>query len=279
MSAGRAGRVEEITAHSNPRIKAIRALSQKKHRDREGLFVAEGLKHANDALAAGWTIATLVHSKAALADEKLRGKVEQVSATIRARGGDVLIVPDRLLSAISRRDNPLAVLSVIESRTADLSELPADNAVWLALDRVRDPGNLGTCFRTAEALGIAAIVLVGDTTDPFALETVRATMGAFFHIPFARMNEAEFAELASRWQEKGGHVTGTHLAGSSDFRALDYSEGPQLVVMGNEQAGLSPQMADACDRLARIPMSGEADSMNLAVATGIMLFETRRHAL
>ncbi len=156
--------------------------------------------------------------------------------------------------------------------------VPAGNIVWLALDRVRDPGNLGTCFRTAEALGVEAIVLVGDTTDPYALETVRATMGAFFHVPFHRMDEAAFIAFADEWKQSG-QVVGTHLEGSVDHRTIDYSNTPQLILMGNEQAGLTPPLANASSQLARIPMSGTADSLNLAVATGIMLFECRRHAL
>ncbi len=201
-----------------------------------------------------------------------------LAAKVRAKGGDILLVPEKLLTAITRRDNPQAVVAVIEQRSPTSPVVPEGNAVWLALDRVRDPGNLGTCFRTAEALGVEAIVLVGDTTDPYALETVRATMGAFFHLPFHRMDEAAFIDLAASWR-KTGQVVGTHLEGSVDHRTIDYGSGPQLILMGNEQAGLTEPLAKASSQLARIPMSGTADSLNLAVATGIMLFECRRHTL
>jgi TrmH family RNA methyltransferase len=279
MSEIRQGRVEEITSHSNPRIKSIRALAMKKARDRDGLFIAEGLKLSTDALAAGWEITTLVHPKRALEDDNLRGRIEPLSATIRARGGDILTVPDKLMVALTKRDNPQVVLSVIRQKETATTDVPSGNETWLCLEKVRDPGNLGTCFRTAEALGIAQVLLVGDTTDPFALETVRATMGAFFHVPFARLSNEQLTQLAKGFRTNGGNVTGAHLEGSEDHRALDYSVGPQLLVMGNEQAGLTSEASAACDRLARIPMAGEADSLNLAVATGILTFAARNHAL
>ncbi|MEL6751413.1 MAG: RNA methyltransferase substrate-binding domain-containing protein, partial [Pseudomonadota bacterium] len=131
--AARDGRVEEISSHSNPRIKSIRALAMKKARDRDGLFVAEGLKLATDALAAGWTITTLVHSKNALEDEGLRARIEPLAARIRANGGDILVVPDKLMVALTKRDNPQAVVSVIEQHTAP-QDKPSGNETWLALE-------------------------------------------------------------------------------------------------------------------------------------------------
>jgi len=144
---------------------------------------------------------------------------------------------------------------------------------------VRDPGNLGTVIRTADALGAKGVLLVGETTDPFALEAVRATMGSLFHMRLARASQDEFIELASRWQANGGQVVGTHLKGAVDHRVIDYSSAPQLLLMGNEQQGLTDELAAACSKLALISMCGNADSLNLAVATGVMLFEARRHAL
>jgi TrmH family RNA methyltransferase len=154
-----------------------------------------------------------------------------------------------------------------------------ENECWLALDRVRDPGNLGTIIRTADALGAKGVLLVGETTDPFALEAVRATMGSLFHMKLARANVDEFLSLAGQWKTSGGQVIGTHLKGAVDHRSIDYTKGPQLLLMGNEQQGLTDELADACSKLALISMGGAADSLNLAVATGIMLFEARRHSL
>lgn len=279
-AATRPGRIEEITSPSNPRIKWIKGLSLKKNREREKVFVAEGLKLATDALEAGWTIKLLIYSKRIDEDAQLSERVTTLATKVRARGGDVLITNDKLLTSITRRDNAQAVVTVLEQRLTPLSAVQADNAnCWLALDRVRDPGNLGTVIRTADALGAKGVLLVGETTDPFALEAVRATMGSLFHMSLARATEAEFINLAKRWHQGGGQVVGTHLKGAVDHRTIDYSSGPQLLLMGNEQQGLTDELAAACSQLALISMSGEADSLNLAVATGIMLFEARRHAL
>jgi TrmH family RNA methyltransferase len=153
---------------------------------------------------------------------------------------------------------------------------PQGNEVYVALDRVRDPGNLGTIIRTADAAGAKGVLLIGDTTDPFSLETIRATMGSVFAMPIIRATEAEF--LAWR---KGfsGIVVGTHLKGAVDYRTIPYANRPVVLLMGNEQQGLPDQLASSCDKLARIPQEGRADSLNLAIATGVMLFEIRRDAL
>jgi len=276
----RPGRVEEITSTANPRIKSIKALGLKKNRDRESVFVCEGLKLATDAIDAEWTIRTLLYSKTAAEDDRLRDRIERLSATVRARGGDILITNEKVLTSLTRRDNPQAVVAVLEQKTTPVSEIkPTGNDCWVALDRVRDPGNLGTIIRTSDALGAAGVILVGETTDPFALETVRATMGSLFHIKLARMSEADFIERASGWTGQGVQITGTHLKGAVDHRSLDFTTGPQVVLMGNEQQGLTDALAASCSNLALIAMDGAADSLNLAVATGIMLFEARRHNL
>lgn len=278
--ANRPGRIEEISSPSNPRIKSIKGLALKKNRDRENVFLAEGQKLVTDALEKGWTIRTLLHSRRLLEDDNQRDRIQALSAKVRARGGDILITNDKLLTSITRRDNPQSVVAVIERKLADASDLKfADNDCWLALDRVRDPGNLGTIIRTADALGAKGVFLVGDTTDPFALEAVRATMGSLFHVQLVRQTEEQFIGFADGFRAKGGKLVGTHLKGAVDHRQVDYSNGPQMLLMGNEQQGLTDDLAAACDAVVLIAMDGAADSLNLAVASGIMLFEARRHVL
>jgi TrmH family RNA methyltransferase len=276
----RPGRIEEITSPSNPRIKSIKALALKKNRDREGVFLVEGQKLVTDALEKGWKIRTLLYSSRQMGDERHHAQVEALSAKTRAMGGDVLITNDRLLTSITRRDNPLAVIAVVEQFLTPLSQIKGEgNDCWLALDRVRDPGNLGTIVRTADALGARGVLLVGETTDPFALEAVRATMGSLFHVRLVKTSTADFIEFAREWCQRDGSVTGTHLRGAVDHRSVDYSKGPQILLMGNEQQGLTEELSNACSNVVLIAMDGAADSLNLAVATGIMLFEARRHCL
>lgn len=269
----RVGAVKQITSHSNPIVKEIKGLvAQRKHRSQSGLFVAEGLKLATDALDAGWGIRYLAVGP----DARDNPVAQKAAAAAKARGALILEVSTAVMSAMTRKDNPQMVVGVYEQKILSAGDISAEGAtVWVALDRVRDPGNLGTIIRTVDAVGGAGVMLVGDCTDPFAVEAVRATMGSLFHVPLARMTKDEFKRLAGQWP---GTVAATHLKGSVDYRTPDYAE-PVLLVMGNEQKGLEDDMAEACSTLIRIPQVGEADSLNLAVATGISLYEIRRNRL
>ncbi len=268
----RVGQVKEVTSLANPIVKDIRALALKKYRDQQGAFMAEGLKLVIDALDLGWTIRTLVFARS----QRGNAAVEKAAARTVAAGGLVLEVPEKVLVAITRRDNPQAVLGVFSQRWTALSDIrPQEGDVWVALDRVRDPGNLGTVIRTVDAAGARGVILVGETTDPFSLETVRATMGSIFAVPVARGG----AEAFIGWTKAAKvRLVGTHLEGSVDYRRPDYRGGPLVLLMGNEQQGLPEALAQACDTLIRIPQAGRADSLNLAVATGVALYEARRHA-
>ncbi|MGE8102380.1 TrmH family RNA methyltransferase [Allorhizobium sp. NPDC080224] len=269
----RVGQVKEVTSLANPIIKDIKALSLKKARDESRTFLAEGLKLVIDALDRGWTIRTLVYAKAG----KGKPLVEKVAARTVAAGGLVLEVSEKVMSSITRRENPQMVASVFEQRWTPLKDIqPKGSETWIALDRVRDPGNLGTIIRTADAAGASGVILVGDCTDPFSMETVRATMGSMFALPLVKTTPADFL----KWKKSvDARLVATHLAGAVDYRTIDYKSKPVILMMGNEQSGLPDELAAAADKLARIPQVGMADSLNLAVATGVMLFEVRRHLL
>lgn len=267
------GQVKEVTSLANPIVKDLRSLALKKFRDQQGVFLAEGLKLVIDALEQDWRIKTLVFAKSGKGNKS----VEQVAARSFAKGGLVLEVTEKIMAAITRRDNPQMVVGVFEQQYQKLGSLaPKDKDVYIALDRVRDPGNLGTVIRTADAVGAKGVILIGDTTDPFSLETVRATMGSVFSVPLYKTTETEFLN----WR-KGfpGLIVGTHLKGAVDYRTIPYANKPVILMMGNEQQGLPDSLAETCDKLARIPQAGRADSLNLAIATGVMLYEIRREAL
>ena len=269
----RVGQVKEVTSLSNPIVKDIKALALKKTRDETRSFMAEGLKLVIDALDLGWRIRTLVYAK----NVKDKPQVVDVATKTVARGGLVLEVSEKVLSSVTRRDNPQMVVGIFEQRWTALKGItPGKAETWVALDRVRDPGNLGTIIRTADAAGASGVILVGETTDPYSLETVRATMGSVFAVPLVKASAADF--LA--WKKTAGvSVVATHLAGAVDYRTIDYRRKPVVLLMGNEQAGLPEELAREADALARIPQAGRADSLNLAIATGVMLFEARRHLL
>ena len=271
--ARRVGQVKEVTSLANPIVKEIKALALKKSRDQSRTFLAEGLKLIIDALDRGWIIRTLVYAKAG----KGKPMVEKVAARTVASGGLVLEVSEKVMASITRRENPQMVAAVFDQRWMALKEVvPARDQTWIALDRVRDPGNLGTIVRTADAVGASGVILVGDCTDPFSMETVRATMGSMFALPLVKATPAEFLAWKKTTDTR---LVATHLAGAVDYRTIDYRSKPVVLLMGNEQSGLPDELAKAADALARIPQTGTADSLNLAVATGVMLFEVRRHLL
>lgn len=264
----RPGAFRKVTSVANPLIKDLRSLHAKKHRDESGLFLAEGLKLVRDAAEEGWPIETLVYASAQSADPQ----VGALAARAKAGGGTVLEVSATVLEKITRRDNPQTVAGVFRQRFGTEAEI-GRAGVWIALDRVRDPGNLGTVIRTADAAGLAGVALVGASCDPFALEAVRATMGSIFHVPLVRTTEDGLIALTRR---RRARLIGTHLSAATvDYREPRYAS-PLVLLMGNEQSGLTERLASACDALVRIPMRGKADSLNLAVSAGIMIYEALR---
>ena len=264
--------VRRITSLTNPAVKQVRGLWLAKNRRASGLFLAEGLKLVMDAVDGGWPLRRLVFS----GGREAAGRIEALASGCREGGGEVLEVSPAVLAKIARRDNPQTVIGVFEQRFRPAESIePEPGSTWVALEEVRDPGNLGTIIRTADAVGAAGVILVGDTVDPYSVETVRATMGSIFHVPLVRSDHAGFAKLAEAWP---GSTVGTQLAARQDYRRTDYRR-PTLLVMGAERSGLNDKTAVLCSDLVRIPMVGRADSLNLAVATAAILFEIRRGEL
>ncbi len=255
----------QVTSLTNPTVKAVRALHLRKEREASGLFLAEGLKLIGEALEIGHTPQILLYGPEARALPFLT----RVAAATAEAGGEVIEVTRDILEKVSRRENPQMVVAVFAQRFGDLAALdPGAADCWVALQAVRDPGNLGTIVRTADAAGCGGVILVGDCCDPYSVEAVRATMGSIFAVPLFKASAPDFIAWRAAWP---GSVVGTLLSASVDHRAADYRR-PTLILMGNEQAGLPPDLAAACDVNVKIPMRGRADSLNLAVATGIMIY-------
>ncbi|MHB8529308.1 MAG: TrmH family RNA methyltransferase [Caulobacteraceae bacterium] len=255
-------RTRQVTSLANPAVRAARALRLRKGRAESGLFLAEGLRIIGEALAAGRAPRVLLHGPNAGEHPILRRAI--------AAAGETLEVTAAILAKISRRDNPQTVIGVFEEAFTPLSALdPASASCWIALEGVRDPGNLGTIIRTADAAALGGVILVGECCDPYSVEAVRATMGSIFAVNIARASRESFLARLRAWP---GSVAGASLAGATDFRAFAWPP-PALIVMGAEQAGLSPELAAACEALVKIPMRGRADSLNLAVAAGILIYQ------
>jgi TrmH family RNA methyltransferase len=257
--------IEVIRSSANARVKRLRSLREKKYRRQEGLFLAEGLRIGIEALDAGWQPEAIAY---------LAGREDHplVRRLIRATRGDILPMTADVLATLSGKDNPQAVVLAFAIPSRTLADLPAGR-LYLAAERLRDPGNLGTLLRACDGAGSAGLVLLGETTDPFSVEAVRASMGAVFTIPFAEAGADDFRAWAV-----GKRLTGAALdPRARDYRTLDYGD-PAIILLGNEAEGLPEDLKAACDQLAIIPMRGRADSLNVAMAGTLLLYEALRWA-
>jgi TrmH family RNA methyltransferase len=255
-----------ITSFANPTIKRLRALHDKKERQEQGLFLAEGLRLVTEAVDAGTLPALLVHGPS-MVGHPLFERVADATATA---GGQVIETTDEILGKIARKDNPQAVVGAFPLLETRLARLPLHrHALWLAVEGLKDPGNLGTLLRTADAVGAGGVVLVDRCCDPFSVEAVRASMGALFTVPIAQSPWPDFLD----WVRGGAaQLVGAVLDDAQDYQAVRYRT-PCVVLLGNEQSGLPPGYADACDIRARIPQRGKADSLNVAVAGAVLAYE------
>ncbi len=241
-----------VTSAQNPTIKLIRSLADKKHRQEHGLFVAEGLQVLERARQEGWEPAYLLTT----------GHAEPWGKAA------LLQLDERVMGQVSAQKNPPEQIGVFRQRWTETVE---PEGVWVALEDMRDPGNLGTIIRTADAAGAAGVILAGQSCDPWSGDCVRATMGSIFGMNLVRMEQKAFLSLLKEWP---GESVGTHLKATESYRRA-YGA-PTLLVMGSEGRGLSDAAAAACSRLVRIPMKGGAESLNVAIATGLMLFEAQK---
>jgi TrmH family RNA methyltransferase len=260
---------EHISSTSNDTVKLLKALDRKKERQETGLFLAEGAHFAEEALSNGWKPAYALAEPAALDRPQARDLLDR----LRVGGARVLTASEKVLAAVSGKDNPQEIIAAFHQRLTPLGELPASgHRRYVALYEVRDPGNLGTIIRTADAAGCDGVILIGTTCDPFSVEAVRATMGSLFAM---RLATAPFEEFRA-WRDAGKvRVVAASMHGDHAHHEANYGE-RACILMGNEQSGLPPEIERQCDELVRIPMMGRAESLNLAIATGVMIYEVWR---
>lgn len=256
----------EITAYSNPLIKRVRDLRDKRHRREARQFLAEGLRILTEARETGRLPSLLFFAKPSAGHPLVRELVRAVEAS----GGEAIETTPDILSKLSGKDNPQAVVGVFDEFTTTLAGLDRSaSGIWLVAERLRDPGNLGTILRTGDAVGAGGLILVGECVDPFSVEAVRASMGALFTLPIVRTEWQPFLD----WLRQGpGQLVGLSLDTDFDYRGATYA-GPTFLLTGNEAQGMPDDYAASCDLLVKIPMLGKADSLNAAVATAVMAYE------
>jgi RNA methyltransferase, TrmH family len=256
-----------ITSPANPLIKHIRKLlRERKEREASGLFFCEGLRVVGEAVQMGAAIECLV-----IAPELLVSEFGwDIVAEQRSKGTAIEEVSPAVFQEISSKDGPQGVGALIHTRWEMLAEVnPAAGEMWVALDSIQDPGNLGTVLRTADAVGASGLILLDHSTDPYDLTALRASTGAVFSQRMARAPLAEF----SAWKR----VVDLPLIGTSGSADLTYREmaypARMALLMGSERQGLQPAHYAICDQVVAIPMIGRSDSLNLSVATGVVLYE------
>lgn len=296
--------MELITSVNNQLVKESSQLKQKKYREEAGAFLVEGLRAVEEAVAAG-KVQRLFFTPA----DDLR--VQELLHLAEAAGASLYQTDGKVMSKLSDTQCPQGLVAVVELPRLTLAEVavragcstavekagaaPAKKSVFSAgfaakhheglpagayrplvvLDRVQDPGNLGTIIRTADAVGAAGLVLLKGTADAFAPKVVRASMGSLFHLPLVSGVSEE--ELTAWCHEIGYTLAACSLEGAKDLYQTDLTRRLALV-LGNEAGGLSPALEAAADIKVRIPMPGKAESLNVAMAAVVVLFEGLRQS-
>ena len=256
----------QITAFSNPLVKRVQGLRDKRHRREEGLFLAEGLRILTEARETGRVPQFLFFAAASATHPLVLALVRAVEGS----GGEAIETTPAILSKLSGKDNPQAVVGVFVQFETTLDRLDRTTSpIWLVAERLRDPGNLGTILRTGDAVGAGGLILLDDSVDPFSTEAVRASMGALFTVPIVRCTWEGFVP----WLRGGpGQLVGLSLQTEHDYRTAAYAA-PTFLLTGNEAQGLPDAYEAECDLLVKLPMLGKADSLNAAVATAVMAYE------
>ena len=258
----------QVTAFSNPTVKRLRSLRDKKARREEGLFLAEGLRILAEARDSG----RLPEIVAFSAEGARHPLAAEIIAATEAAGGDAIETDPDILSKMSGKDNPQMLLGAYRQPSTALERIDRSKApLWIVAQALRDPGNIGTILRTGDAVGAGGLILIDDCADPFSVEAVRASMGAVFTQEIATARWPEFIQ----WLRTGeGQLVGTSLKATHDYLDADYRR-PCFLLIGNEQQGLPGDYEAECDLLVKIPMAGRADSLNAAIAAAVMAFAIR----
>jgi RNA methyltransferase, TrmH family len=259
-----------ITSLQNPLLKRIKRLRQKKYRQAEGCFYVEGLRATLTAVEQGASLDSVVYAPDLLTSEVGLTAVVQ----LEQQGVPVFALSAAAFQAISERENPVGLGAVVQAKLSALADLSVDDtAVYVALVDIGDPGNLGTIVRAADAVGAAGVILAGQTVDVFHGTAVKASMGAIFTVPLVHLPDIE--PLWAWAAAQGVSVVATSARAEENYWMADYGR-PCLLLMGSEGEGLDAATLARADQRVSIPMRGSATSLNLAMATGLMLYEILR---
>jgi TrmH family RNA methyltransferase len=259
-----------ITSFANDRVKTIRKLLDRKSRQESGLFYIEGLRIVAEAVEQRAAIDTLI-----VAPDLLQSSFgQQLVMNQRAAGISILEVSGEVFQKLSLKEGPQGIAAVVRQSWMKLADIPkpgqgSSPATWVALESIADPGNLGTIMRTHDAVSGQGIILLDQSTDPYDPSATRASMGALFTQKLVKASYPEFQD----WKRQTEYpVIGTSDKAKADYHHYTYPS-PMVLLMGSERQGLSQQYLSLCDEVVSIPMQGKSDSLNLGVATAVVLYE------
>ncbi|NLY53169.1 MAG: RNA methyltransferase [Firmicutes bacterium] len=254
-----------ISSTKNRTIKEIRSLHSRKGREQTGCFWLEGIRLVGEAAQMRAQIELVVVAPDLLISQFGRELVDE----LQGRGVPCLAVTAAVFRSLSSKEGPQGLGAVVRQAWGQLPAPGTKEDTWVALEAVQDPGNLGSIMRTADAVGCAGLILVGNCTDPYDTAAVRGSMGSIFAL---RLVKASISEFLAWKTDCNFFWVGTSGAAPQHYRQISYPK-PLLLLSGSEQKGLSVSLQKACDQLVSIPMVGRADSLNLAVATSVVLYE------
>ena len=265
--------MEIITSRSNPRIKQVRALRQRKARQEGELFIVEGIRPVGEAVEADVSLEAIYYAPERLRSVYAQSLIQQLSG----RGIDCFTVSGEVFESITDKDNPQGILAVARQPKHELESLSEGNFKWgVALVDPQDPGNIGTVLRTIDAVGASGLLLLSgrDTisgmVDAYHPSAVRASMGTIFWRPVVKAPFSKFVQWARRNQY---HIYGSSAHAETELEEIEIFHSPAILLMGSEREGLTAKQSSICEQMIRLPMLGRATSLNLAVATGIILYD------
>ncbi|MCR5447742.1 MAG: RNA methyltransferase [Schwartzia sp.] len=261
--------MEKIESMSNAKIKHAASLHLKKNREKTGEFVAEGIRLAQMAAQSAWScVFALVTEEAASKD-----RVKKILETLEGKGSPVYVVSDKLYRKAAATEESQGLLLIMRREKAELDSVSCGKSFLVVLDGVQDPGNAGTILRTADAVGADAVVALQGSVDLFSDKTVRSAMGSHFHLPVIDgVSREDFLDYAEENKIRC-FVTALDEKAQPHFNA-DY-KGACAVVFGNEGNGASKELLDSAEHVY-IPMRGQAESLNVASAAAVVLYEAFR---
>jgi len=260
--------VNVITSPSNPAVRAARKLARPSARARAGgRFLLEGPEGIREALAAGHVPVSV------LATQRAAARHAGVLNTARAAGSQVLLVAEPLLAGLAHTATPQGLVAVLPSVTRSLDGLPAAPRLVCVLAEVRDPGNAGTVIRTADAFGADAVATTSGSVDPQSPKAARAAAGSLFHLPVVA--GVPWTDLRAALRERHLLLVGADPHAPTTVQAAPLDE-PVALILGNEAHGLPAAVRDGLDLVVRVPLVGRAESLNLAAAAAVLLYEASR---